>query len=291
MMQVEIDPGAGFCFGVERVIGMAEEMLDRGEKVFGLGEMVHNNAEVRRLREKGLRTISREEMAEIRPASILIRAHGEPPSTYRMAGELGIGIIDGTCPIVTRLQQKIRKQYKSMDHDTEQLVIFGSEEHPETIGLLGQVGGDATVVSSPDDLSRVDPSRTVHLFSQTTMDPDLFRKVELALNERVTVEGRPSLRSNCTICGQMKRRKPALREFALNHDVVLFVSGRRSSNGRMLFEFCRGVNPRTYWISSQEEVDPVWFDGAVSVGISGATSTSSLQLASIAGHVEKLTRS
>lgn len=291
MVKVEVDPEAGFCFGVEKVIGTAERMLGRGEEVYGLGEMVHNSEEMRRLKEKGLRTISLENLAGIGAASVLIRAHGEPPSTFRLAVELGINIIDGTCPIVTRLQQKIRKLYGSMDHDTEQLVIFGKEGHPETIGLVGQVDGDATVVSNPGDVARIDPSRRVHLFSQTTMDPDLFREVEKAIREHITVASGQSLHSSCTICGEMKRRKPALREFARSNDVIVFVSGKTSSNGRMLFEFCRGVNPRTYWISSKEEVDPGWFSGASSVGISGATSTSPEQLNSVAGHVEKLTRS
>jgi 4-hydroxy-3-methylbut-2-en-1-yl diphosphate reductase len=291
MVKVEIDPGAGFCFGVEKVIGKVEEMLDRGEEVYGLGEMVHNSEEMLRLRNMGLRTISHADLSGIRPERILIRAHGEPPDTYRLAGDLGIGIIDGTCPIVLRLQQKIRRRYESMDHSTEQLVIFGKEDHPETIGLLGQIGGDATVVSRPVDVDRIDPSRKVHLFSQTTMDPELFRQVEQALRERATLGATGPVRSDCTICGQMKQRKPALEKFARKHDMILFVSGRSSSNGRMLFEYCRGINQRTHWISGKNEVEPRWFDGAGSIGISGATSTSAEQLGDVATHVEKITRS
>ncbi|RPI43452.1 MAG: 4-hydroxy-3-methylbut-2-enyl diphosphate reductase, partial [Bacteroidetes bacterium] len=266
MVKVEIDPAAGFCFGVEKVIGEIERMLDRGEEVYGLGEMVHNSEEMQRLRNRGLKTISHGDLGAIRPERILIRAHGEPPDTYRMAREMGIGIIDGTCPIVTRLQQKIRSRYESMDHKSEQLVIFGKKDHPETIGLLGQVGGDATVVSGPTDTEHVDPARRVHLFSQTTMDPEQFRQVEQALRERASVAGSPTMISDCTICGQMKRRKPALEKFARKHDVVIFVSGRSSSNGRMLFEFCRRINPRTYWISGKGEVKPEWLAGAGSAG-------------------------
>ena len=291
MAIIEIDPGAGFCFGVDQVIHKAESLLKKGEKVYGLGEMVHNAAEVQRLQDLGLKTVDHRNLASIKPARLLLRAHGEPPSTYQLAESHNIEIIDGTCPIVTRLQKKIREAYDTMDHDTEQLVIFGNTHHPETIGLLGQVDGDAVVVSTPDELSKVVRNKKVILFSQTTMDPDLFSEVEKELKRRMKGSAGTELRSNCTICGQMKKRKPGLSSFARKHDLVLFVSGRNSSNGKMLFEFCKSVNPRTHWISGNDEVEPGWFSGIGSIGISGATSTSITQLESIGEHVKKLTSS
>lgn len=293
MVRIEIDPGAGFCFGVEQVIKTAESHLQHGEALFGLGDMVHNTTEMQRLSALGLRTLTHAQLAEVKPGRILFRAHGEPPSTYRLARELNIQIIDGTCPIVAHLQKKIKKVYGSMDREREQLVIFGKPGHPETIGLLGQVGGDAVVVSSREDLSRIEPGKKVHLFSQTTMDPDQYREVELALRERLTaVTGEPlegSFRSDCTICGQMKKRKPGLSAFARKHELILFVSGKNSSNGKMLYEYCKSINTLTYWISDGPEIDPGWLKGIRSVGISGATSTSREQLFSVSEVVQQLT--
>jgi 4-hydroxy-3-methylbut-2-enyl diphosphate reductase len=208
-----------------------------------------------------------------------------------LARDLKIGIIDGTCPIVRRLQKEVRDTYEAMDHSSEQVVIFGKPEHPETIGLLGQIDGDAIVVSGPCDIAKVDSSRRVHLFSQTTMDPEKFREVENALREYLKDSKNPDFRSSCTICGQMKKRKPGLSDFAKKHDVIIFVSGRSSSNGKMLFEYCKSVNPGTYWISGKDEVNPEWLAGAGSIGISGATSTSRNQLESVMEVVNKLTLS
>jgi len=288
MTKVEIDPGAGFCFGVERVIGIAESLLERGETVYGLGEMVHNQGEVERLKGLGLKTVTREQIPSLSEGSLLVRAHGEPPSTYEMAATRPVSVIDGTCPIVRGLQEKIRKCYASMDRAKEQLVIFGKSDHPETIGLLGQVGGDALVVSSAEDVSAVDPDRGIHLFSQTTMDPDRFSEVEEALRKRLRGTGVTAFRSDCTICGQMKKRKPGLSSFAKDHDVMVFVSGKNSSNGRMLYHFCRSLNPATHWIAGPAELVPGWFSNAGSVGISGATSTSREQLEQVAEAVRKL---
>lgn len=286
-VKIEIDQGAGFCFGVEQVIRMAESRLREGETVYGLGDMVHNLGEMERLRDLGLRTLTHADLERVHPDRILFRAHGEPPETYRMAADHHIEVIDGTCPIVKKLQEKIRDKFRSMDHSNEQLVIFGNRTHPETIGLLGQVDGDAVVVSSVDDIHLVDPGKTVHLYSQTTMDPDQFRKVESALKERLAPAAVSAFRSNCTICGQMKKRKPGLAAFVRRHDVVVFVSGKNSSNGKMLFEYCRSINPRSHWISGPSEIDRKWFEKASSVGISGATSTSREQLETVSGHIKK----
>jgi 4-hydroxy-3-methylbut-2-enyl diphosphate reductase len=295
MVQIEIDPGAGYCFGVEEVIKTAETHLRQGEVLYGLGDMVHNDAEVKRLQELGLKTIQHEDLTRLPPGKVLLRAHGEPPGTYQTAKDHGVEIIDGTCPIVVSLQKKIRKAYEKMDHQRDQLVIFGKADHPETIGLLGQVNGDAVVVCTVDDVATIDPSKNVWLFSQTTMDPDLFEEVEKALEAHLK-EGSGALssqsfRSNCTICGQMKKRKPGLSEFAPKQDVMLFVSGKNSSNGRMLYEYCKALNPNTHWISSAEEVNKEWLEGQDTIGISGATSTSRQQLESVLKKVKNLTLS
>lgn len=284
MVNIEIDPAAGFCFGVDKVIGMAESMLRKGEKVYTLGEMIHNREEMKRLHSLGMITVDHRELVSVKPESVLLRAHGEPPSTYRLAEKFHIKVIDGTCPIVLQLHKRIRQAYQAMDHDREQLVIFGKPDHPETISHLGQLDGDAVVISSPEEASKVDPGKRVILFSQTTMDPERFGEVEKKLKEHL-------LRSECTICGQMKKRKPELAAFARKHDLMLFVSGRHSSNGKMLYEFCKSVNPATHWISHAGEIDPAWLEGTASVGVSGATSTSREQLESVVHRVRGITRS
>jgi len=295
MVKIEIDPGAGFCFGVEQVIKTAESHLQKGEILYGLGEMVHNASEMHRLHIKGLKTINHDEMLELKPERVLIRAHGEPPSTYQLAEKHQIDIIDGTCPIVARLQKKLKHAYDSMDQESEQLVIFGKSDHPETIGLLGQVNGDAVVVNSLKDIKKVKPGKRILLFSQTTMDPERFRVVEHSLKDFLKEvpgeQSEPAIRSDCTICGQMKKRKPGLSSFAKKNELILFVSGKNSSNGKMLYEFCKSTNPTTYWISQSNEVDPEWLTGVGSIGISGATSTSRDQLESVLNRVKKLTSS
>jgi 4-hydroxy-3-methylbut-2-enyl diphosphate reductase len=293
MLKIEIDPGAGFCFGVDEVIKTAEKRLRAGEVLYGLGDMVHNMAEVERLKSLGLRTINHDELRTLSPGKVLFRAHGEPPATYQLAKDRGVEIIDGTCPIVSRLQKKIRKAYAEMNPETDQLVIFGKSDHPETIGLLGQVNGDALVVNTLEDIKAIDPHKKVLLFSQTTMDPDSFKEVENALEKLLQKNAQHGkimhFKSDCTICGQMKQRKPGLSAFAPNYDVMLFVSGKNSSNGKMLYEYCLSLNPNTYWISGAEDIQKQWFEGKSSIGISGATSTSRQQLESVLEEVLKLT--
>jgi 4-hydroxy-3-methylbut-2-enyl diphosphate reductase len=295
MIRVEIDPGAGFCFGVDEVIRTAENRLRAGDVLYGLGDMVHNAAEVERLKGLGLRTINRDQLSTLSPGKVLFRAHGEPPSTFQIAKDRGLEIIDGTCPIVSRLQDKIRKAYAQMDPETDQLVIFGKSDHPETIGLMGQVNGDALVVNTLDDLKAIDPNKRVWLFSQTTMDPERFKEVEEALKslmqKNIDNAGIQHFKSDCSICGQMKKRKPGLSAFAGKFDVMLFVSGKNSSNGKMLYEYCLSLNPNTYWISGANEVQKQWLEGQQSIGISGATSTSREQLESVLDEVKKLTSS
>jgi len=293
MAQIEIDPGAGFCFGVEEVIKTAETRLRQGEVLYGLGDMVHNASEVKRLQDLGLRTIRHDELSSLPQGKVLFRAHGEPPATYQTARAHGVEIIDGTCPIVASLQKRIRKAYDKMDHQSDQLVIYGKADHPETIGLLGHVNGDALVISSVRDVANIDPSKNVWLFSQTTMDPYLFEEVEQALKAHLKkgsgALSTTSFKSDCTICGQMKKRKPGLAKFAPRHDVMLFVSGKNSSNGKMLFAYCKLLNPNTYWVSRAEELRKEWFEGHKTIGISGATSTSRQQLESVLKMAGKLT--
>jgi 4-hydroxy-3-methylbut-2-enyl diphosphate reductase len=292
MIRIEIDPGAGFCFGVEEVIKSAERHLRDGEVIYGLGDMVHNATEMKRLQSLGLKTINHQQLSSLPKGKVLLRAHGEPPETYKLAEKNGVEVIDGTCPIVSGLQRKLKKAYNAMDHSKEQLVIFGKPTHPETIGLLGQVNGDALVLSSVKDIPLIDPGKKVWLFSQTTMDPEQFQEVEKALEKYLKKgpkeKSHVRFRSDCTICGQMKKRKPRLTAFAPKFDMILFVSGKNSSNGKMLYEYCRSLNPVTYWISGSEEVQKEWLEGCASVGISGATSTSRAQLESVLEQVKKL---
>jgi 4-hydroxy-3-methylbut-2-enyl diphosphate reductase len=257
--------------------------------------MVHNSEEVKRLQILGLKTIDHQQLTRLPPGKVLFRAHGEPPETYDTAKRNGVEVIDGTCPIVARLQKKLKKAYEAMDHRTEQMVIFGKPDHPETIGLLGQVNGDALVVSSVEEVTAIDPEKRILLFSQTTMDPERFSEVERALDKHLQKSSGERnyvhFRSDCTICGQMKKRKPGLSVFARRYQVMLFVSGKNSSNGKMLYEYCKSLNPATYWISGRDEVKKSWFDDCESIGISGATSTSRAQLESVLEEVKKLTAS
>lgn len=287
-VRIEIDPGAGFCFGVEKAIRRAEESLASGLLVYGLGDMVHNDEELKRLRNAGLKTISHDELPRIKEGKVILRAHGEPPSTFRAAEENGVEIIDATCPIVTKLQQRIRKQYQSMDPGKEQIVIYGKKDHPETIGLLGQTNNEAILVTETGDISAVDPDKITFLYSQTTMDPEMYSQIEIQIAKLVNKTVQPKLVSNCTICNQMKRRKPGLKNFALGCDLIIFVAGKTSSNGKMLFEYSRQWNERTYLIQNPGEIDPEWLAGVKRIGISGATSTSLYQLEKVRDHLRSM---
>lgn len=267
--QVEIDADSGFCFGVTRAISMAEDELRGSGKLYCLGDIVHNSDEVERLRRLGLETMSHEQMAELRNVKVLLRAHGEPPSTYEVARRNGIEIIDATCPVVLRLQQRIKAAYDAPGQP--QIVIYGKHGHAEVNGLLGQTDGNARVVETPADLDAVDPSRPTLLYSQTTKSLDGLRQISdhLARKMNPGVE----FSSFDTICRSVANRVDKLREFARAHDVIVFVAGRKSSNGHFLYERCRSENPRTIFISSAAELDPALLEGAASIGICGATST------------------
>lgn len=270
-MKVEIDNDSGFCFGVVTAIRKAEEELQKSGTLYCLGDIVHNSDEVQRLSSKGLKIITHSEMEKLHGVKVLLRAHGEPPSTYELARRNGIEIIDATCPVVLRLQQRIKDTFSTPAGQRPQIVIYGKNGHAEVNGLVGQTAGEAIVIESADDLDRIDFSRDVALYSQTTKSLEGFRHITEEIRRRL----RPGCRleSFDTICRQVANRVEKLQRFARAHDVVLFVAGKKSSNGKVLYANCREVNPSTYLISNPSELDPQWLDGAESVGICGATST------------------
>ena len=276
-MVVEIDRQSGFCFGVQNAVEIAEKALLNGEKVFSLGPIVHNDKEVDRLSSLGLVSINLEEFEKLKNCKVLIRAHGEPPETYKIAEENNLTIIEATCPIVKRLQSKIRETWLRTKEGAGQVVIFGKPGHAEVVGLLGQINNEGILVSGPDDFSKIDISKPVYLFSQTTMSvkeySNLSDILRTKMEEKGIFEPGKSLVINKTICGQVSNREPHLKTFAKKHDTIIFVSGSESSNGKMLYSVCKNVNTDTHFVSSPDEIDKSWFTGKKSVGICGATST------------------
>lgn len=275
-MKVEIDPNSGFCHGVVRAIRTAEDFLKNNNTLYCLGDIVHNSGEVKRLKEKGLITITYNDFRDIQKTKVLFRAHGEPPETYKIASKRNIEIIDTTCQVVLSLQKKIKEGYEEMKKSDGQIVIFGKKGHAEVIGLEGQANNEAIIIAGFEDLNKIDYNKPVLLYSQTTKDPDEYFKMSEEIKKKY-IENNKSpntyLKTYKTICKQVSNRKPLLSEFCNDHDVIIFVSGKKSSNGQMLFELCKKVNKRAYFISSGTELNKEWFDGAKSVGISGATST------------------
>ena len=270
-MDIRIDDNAGYCFGVVKAIGAAEEELRRDGSLYCLGDIVHNSAEVERLSQKGLRVINHDTMRQLGGKKVLIRAHGEPPSTYRTADELGIHLVDATCPIVLALQSRIKRGYEEMKQCGGQVVIFGRPGHAEVIGLNGQTDGTAIIVSNPDEIDAIDFSRPIRLYSQTTKSREDYMR--LTANIRQHLPEGADFTAYDTICNSVAGRTKALAAFAREVDVLLFVAGANSSNGHYLYEYCRSVQPRTYLVGSAAEVQHEWLEGAESIGISGATST------------------
>jgi 4-hydroxy-3-methylbut-2-enyl diphosphate reductase len=291
-MKAVIEQGSGFCFGVENAVSLAEESLRAGEKVYCLGEIVHNETEVDRLKKLGLVTINYDQFIKMKDCKVLVRAHGEPPSTYETALKNSITIIDATCPIVQTLQQRIKRAAAAARDENGQIVIYGKEGHAEVVGLLGAAGGDAILVSSFKDIPKIDFTRPVYLFSQTTMSKTDYGRLSDIISEEVEKVHlkfpAAVLRVSNTICGQVSGREPRLRKFSKEHDVIIFVSGKTSSNGKMLYEVCLSENKRTHLISKVTEIDPVWFRNAESAGICGATSTPRWLIHEVAASVEKL---
>ncbi|MCX6322160.1 MAG: 4-hydroxy-3-methylbut-2-enyl diphosphate reductase [Bacteroidia bacterium] len=276
-MEVEIDKQSGFCFGVQNAVEIAEKALLRGEKIFSLGPIVHNDKEVERLSTLGLASIDHDEFRKLKNCKVLIRAHGEPPETYITAEKNNITIIEATCPIVKRLQSKIKETWLKTKEGNGQVVIFGKPGHAEVVGLLGQINNEGILVSGPDDFQKIDITRPVYLFAQTTMSVKEYSNftdiLRFKMEENGISDPDMNLIINKTICGQVSNREPHLKAFARKHDTIIFVSGRESSNGKMLFSVCKNINPDTHFVSSPEEIDKSWFKGKRSVGICGATST------------------
>ena len=285
-MVVEIDDKSGFCFGVVRAITEAERALGSGATVYSLGDIVHNRIEVQRLERLGLRTVTHADMPRLAGCRLFIRAPGEPPTTYAAARELGIEVIDATCPVVARLQRRVKEAHERMRPLGGQVVILGKRGHAEVVGLTGQVADPTIVVERTEDLQAVDFSRPVYFLSQTTQSIALFEELGAEMRRRAADPDTVCI--DDTICRQVSNREQHLTEFSGRFDAVVFVCGRKSSNGKVLSEVCRRANPRTYVVEEASEIDPRWFDGVASVGICGATSTPKWLMQEVADAVRKI---
>ena len=287
-MYVEIDDKSGFCFGVVRAISEAERALSAGGEVCSLGDIVHNRMEVQRLEALGLRTISHSDIESLQGCRMLIRAHGEPPATYALARHCGIEIIDATCPVVAALQKRVKAAYEKMNEVGGTVVILGKRGHAEVVGLTGQVDEQAVVIEREADLEGIDFSRPIYFLSQTTQSVTLFEALCDKMRSRLADES--LLTIDDTICRRVSSREGHLREFARRFDVVIFVCGRKSSNGKVLFEICREENPHAYNIEEESELQAEWFAGAESVGVCGATSTPEWLMRKAAAAIEAMTK-
>lgn len=287
-MRIEIDPESGFCFGVVNAIRKAEEALSDGGRLCCLGDIVHNSQEVERLESLGMETVHHGSLETIAGGRLLIRAHGEPPATFRRAEALGIEVIDATCPVVARLQRLVKESHARMTEAGGQVVIFGKKGHAEVIGLSGQADGDVTVIESEADLERIDSSRPVCLLSQTTQSVDRFSELERKIRQRASDPS--AVEARCTICAQVAGRERHLREFASGFDTVVFVCGAKSSNGRVLFDVCRNANPCSHMIEQASGFDSSWLEGCSSVGICGATSTPGWLMQELSDRISEICR-
>lgn len=285
-MVIEIDKGSGFCFGVVNAISSAERELDNTDILYCLGDIVHNSLEVERLEALGLRTIGHEEFAHLQGEKVLLRAHGEPPSTYQTAERNHIRIVDATCPVVLQLQKKIHRCYEETRESNTQLVIYGKKGHAEVNGLVGQTDGTAIVIEKPEDLDRLDFSRPIALFSQTTKSLDGFRSIVSEIKRRISPDA--AFNYYDTICRQVANRLPNIQKFASAHDWVYFVAGKKSSNGKMLFEECRKANPNSQFISAADEITERLPEFVSKVGVCGATSTPKWLMEEIAERIKQI---
>ena len=272
MHNVEIDEGSGFCFGVTTAIHKAEEELAKGTPLYCLGDIVHNDQECERLKKMGLITINHEEFEQLRNVKVLLRAHGEPPETYQTAAKNQIEIIDATCPVVLRLQKRIKQEFDTpLENKEKQIVIYGKNGHAEVLGLVGQTRGTAIVVEKFDEVTKLDMTKDIRLYSQTTKSLEEFQQIVSYIEEHIAPEA--SFQYFDTICRQVANRMPNIRKFSASHDVILFVCGHKSSNGKILFQECKKINPKTYQVDRPEEINLDWIKDASSIGICGATST------------------
>lgn len=285
MAIIEIDQYSGFCFGVTRAINMAEEQLADTGHLYCLGDIVHNSNEVERLKQEGLETITHEQLKELHDVNVLLRAHGEPPETYEIARRNNIKIIDATCPVVLKLQQRIKHTYNDEPNEP-QIVIYGKRGHAEVNGLVGQTSGKALVIESVNEIDKIDFSRNVYLYSQTTKSVQELKKIIEAVKQRMN--GGAELKSYDTICRSVANRIPQIREFATRHDLILFVCGSKSSNGKILFGECLDANPNSHLVSNESEINPQWLVGKKSIGICGATSTPMWLMNSVKSAIERI---
>lgn len=275
-LQIEIDKSSGFCFGVVNAISQAEKELKNNKTLYSLGEIVHNDMEVERLKLLGLNTITHADLDRLQGKKVLFRAHGEPPETYKKALDKGIEIIDASCPVVLKLQIKVREAWVRMQQVGGQVVIFGKKGHAEVLGLVGQAKRDAIVIESIDEIEKLDFTKPIELFAQTTKSADEYKEIADEILRRMNLVSNDEsvdFKVYNSICGQVANRKTELKSFAKKVDAIVFVSGKKSSNGKMLYEVCRSVNPKSYFISSPSELAAEWFKDINSVGICGATST------------------
>lgn len=282
-IQVSVDPESGFCFGVKNAVTKAVTELADGQKLYSLGAMVHNPVEVNRLATMGLGVIDHEQFAQLHNAKVIFRAHGEPPSSYSNLKDRNIKLIDATCPVVLRLQANIKKAYEQMRQCNGQVVIFGKKGHAEVVGLIGQTDGNAILIENEADIEKIDFSRPIEFFSQTTKDVGKFMNLVKILGQRSS-----QFHWHDTICRQVANRGPHLRNFAAEHEVIIFVGGRDSSNAKVLFEVCKQVNTKSYFIENENDIRQEWFVGVKSIGISGATSTPSWLIENVAERINAI---
>ena len=286
MHHIEIDKDSGFCFGVTTAISKAEEELAKGVPLYCLGDIVHNGQECERLKEMGLITINHEEFARLKNVKVLLRAHGEPPETYELARKNHIEIIDATCPVVLRLQKRIKQEYDTTPHDKDrQIVIYGKNGHAEVLGLVGQTEGKAIVIEKLEEVSKLDMNKDIRLYSQTTKSLDEFHRIIEYIQQHISQEAK--FESFDTICRNVANRMPNISSFAARHDLVLFVCGRKSSNGQVLFDECHSVNPNSYQVESPDEIKGEWLHGVDTIGICGATSTPKWLMEECRDRIEK----
>lgn len=291
-MEINIDPNSGFCFGVVFAIQMAEDELEKSPELYCLGDIVHNNKEIERLSAKGLKIIDHEQLKELRNCKVLIRAHGEPPETYKIAIENNIELIDASCPVVLKLQNRVRASYDEVSIESGQVVIYGEAGHAEVNGLLGQTDGKAILVSSEKDLHKIDFTMPVYFFSQTTKSSEGFYSMKTLVEEKILeVQGEEGVKkfvAHDTLCRQVSNREPHLKKFASQHDILVFVSGKKSSNGKALYEACKSINSKSYFISEPADLQREWFKKEDKVGISGATSTPAWLMKEVADKIQSI---
>ncbi|WMJ72746.1 4-hydroxy-3-methylbut-2-enyl diphosphate reductase [Cytophagaceae bacterium ABcell3] len=288
-MNIAIDKNSGYCFGVEFAIQMAEDEMRNGGALYCLGDIVHNSMEVKRLKEQGLRIIDREELKNLKDCKVLIRAHGEPPETYQLALDNNIELIDASCPVVLKLQNRVKSSWDKMQDVEGQIVIYGQQGHAEVVGLAGQTRNKAIIVTSEEDLDKIDFSKPVTLYSQTTKSTKGFYAIKDKIAERLGNDSeKPAFVYNDSICRQVSNREPQLQEFSTKHDIIVFVSGKKSSNGKALFGVCKNINERSFFVENETEINAEWFEPGDSVGICGATSTPMWLMQKVADHIEKL---